>query len=201
MCNVVVMSISRLLVFQWVILFLYSYEADFVQHLQKSKFKKQKKHPLISLFALLMMFYHWITLSSMIIFMLFIRRNLRLKTLQIIQNGLIILSLKRMVNFSHEFYDKRDDFDFPIVNLPFLSSNIHNPLHMVFLFHSRYVMLRFVRNMKIFCSEGLFWFQSYWSRDIFTKTSYYFSESIWSSYRPCSQIWHLCVTYVEWFVQ
>ena len=28
-------------------LFLNSYEADFV-HLQKSKFKKQKKHPLIS---------------------------------------------------------------------------------------------------------------------------------------------------------
>ena len=59
------------------------------------------------------------------------------------------------------FYDKRDDFDFPIVNLPFLSSNIQKPLHMVFLFYSRYVMLRFVRNMKIFCSEGLFWFQSY----------------------------------------
>ena len=29
-----------------------------------------------------------------------------------------------------------------------------------------YVMLGFFRNMKIFCSENLFWFQSYWSRDI-----------------------------------
>ena len=37
-------------------------------------------------------------------------------------------------------YDKRDDFDFPIFNLPFLGSNIQNPVHMVFLFHSRYVM-------------------------------------------------------------
>ena len=37
---------------------------------------------------------------------------------------------------------------------------------MVFLFHSWYVMLGLVRNMKIFCSEDLFWFQSYWSRDI-----------------------------------
>ena len=27
-------------------------------------------------------------------------------------------------------------------------------------------MLWFVRNMKIFCLEDLFWFQSYWSRDI-----------------------------------
>ena len=26
------------------------------------------------------------------------------------------------------------------------------------------------------------------------------SGIIWSSYRHCSQIWHLCVTYVEWFV-
>ena len=66
-----------------------------------------------------MMFYHWITLSSMIILMLFIRRNLRLNTLQMLQNGpiilIFILSLMRMVNFSHD-YDKRDDFDFPIVH-------------------------------------------------------------------------------------
>ena len=39
---------------------------------------------------------------------------------------------------------------------------------MVFLFHSWYVMLGFVRNMKIFCSEDLhvFWFQIYWGKDI-----------------------------------
>ena len=53
-----------------------------------------------------MMLYHWITLSSMIILMLFIRMNLRLKTLQVLQNGPIILtfilSLMRVVNFSHE---------------------------------------------------------------------------------------------------
>ena len=35
---------------------------------------------------------------------------------------------------------------------------------MVSLFHSWYVMLGFVRN--ILCSEDLFWFQSYWGRDI-----------------------------------
>ena len=34
----------------------------------------------------------------------------------------------------------------------------------------------------------------------FTETSDYFSKIIWSSYRPCSQISQLCVTYVEWFV-
>ena len=63
-------------------------------------------------------------------------------------------------------YDKRGDFDFPIVNYPYLSSNIPESLLMVSLFHRWYVMLGFVRNMKIFCSEDLFWFQSYWSRDI-----------------------------------
>ena len=29
-----------------------------------------------------------------------------------------------MVNFSHDSYDKCDDFDFLIVNFPYLSSNI-----------------------------------------------------------------------------
>ena len=58
--------------------------------------------------------------------MLFIRRNFKLKTLHMLQNGLIILtficSLMMMVNFSHDY--KRVDFDFPIVNIPYLSSNI-----------------------------------------------------------------------------
>ena len=99
-------------------------------------------------------------------------------------------------------YDKRDDFDFPIDNFPYLSSNTpESPaLHMVSLFHSWYVMLGFVRNMKNFCSEDLFWFQSDWSRDILHVSLDYFSEIPWSSYRPCSQIWQLCVTYFEWFV-
>ena len=75
----------------------------------------------------------------MIILMLFIRRNLRLNILQMLQNGLIILtiwSLMRMVNFSHDSYDKCDDFEFLIVNFPYLSSNIPESLHMVFLSHS-----------------------------------------------------------------
>ena len=32
---------------------------------------------------------------------------------------------------------------------------------------------------------------------LLTETSDYFSKIIWSSYRLCSQIWHFCVTYVE----
>ena len=55
--------------------------------------------------------------------------------------------------------------------------------------------------MKIFCSEDIFWFQSYWNRDIPHGNFRLLSEILWSSYRPCSQIWHLCVIYVEWSVQ
>ena len=33
-------------------------------------------------------------------------------------------------------YDKRDDFNFPIVNFPFLSSNIPSAPHTAFTFHS-----------------------------------------------------------------
>ena len=60
-----------------------------------------------------------------------------------------------MVNFSHNSMTNVMT-DFPIVNFP-------DSLHMVFLFHSGYVMLGFVRDM-IFCSEYLFWFQSCWKQ-------------------------------------
>ena len=98
-------------------LFLYSYEVDFVQHLQKSKFKKQKTSFNLT-FRYMMMFYHWITLSSMIILMLFIRRKIKDTTdapkwvnylylhLEFDEDGKLFTRL----------YEKRDDFDFPIVN-------------------------------------------------------------------------------------
>ena len=63
----------------------------------------------------------------------------------------------RMVIFAHDS-DRRDDFDFPTDNF-FKVVIFHNPLHMAFLFHSLYIMLGFVRNIKIFCLDDLFWFQ------------------------------------------
>ena len=60
-------------------------------------------------------------------------------TIQMLQNGLIILtiwSLMRIVNLSHDSYDKCDDFDFLIVNFPYLSSNIPEYPAYVFFFHS-----------------------------------------------------------------
>ena len=62
-------------------LFLYSYEADFVQHLQKSKFKKQKTS-----FNLTFRYIDDVpSLNNpkfnIIIIIIFVRRNMRLKTL------------------------------------------------------------------------------------------------------------------------
>ena len=54
---------------------------------------------------------------------------------------------------------------------------------MVFLFHS-------------WCL-GLFEIEVIEAGIFFTETSDYFSEILWSSCRPCSQIWHLYVTYAE----
>ena len=94
-------------------LFLYSYEAEFLQHLQRSKFKKQK--------------------TSF---------NL---TLRYIDD---VLDL-------HLELDE-DEWSSNIV----ISSNIpESPAYGVFvsqLIHVRYA--RVVRNMKIFCSEDIFWF-------------------------------------------
>ena len=103
----------------------------------------------------------------------------------------------RMVNFSHDSVTS-------LMTLIYLQSISHtkvvifqNPLHIVFLFHSWYVLLGFVRNMKIFCLEDLF--KVIEAGILFTETSDYFLEILWSPNIPCSQIWHLCVTYVEWF--
>ena len=89
------------------VLFLYSYEADFVQHLQKSKLKKQK-----TTFNLTFRYIHVDDVLSLnnpkfndyIIY----PNKLEIKDtiLQMLIDGLIILtfiwSLMRMVNFSHD---------------------------------------------------------------------------------------------------
>ena len=89
--------------------------------------------------------------------------------------------------------------DYPVVNFPYLNSNIpESPAYGVFVSTVDTLSSGLFKILKIFCSEDLFWFQSYWSRD--SLHGNYFSEIIWSSYRHCSQIWRFCVTYVEGFV-
>ena len=59
----------------------------------------------------------------MVILMLFIRRNLRLKTLDMLQNYLDRhLEFDEDGKLSTRLYDKCDDFYLHIVNCPYLSS-------------------------------------------------------------------------------
>ena len=100
-----------------------------------------------------------------------------------------------------QLYDKRDDFDFPIVNFPYLSSNIPgSPAYDVFVSQLiRYAMFLF--KIWRFSVQRIYSGFKVIETGIFlTETSDYFSEILWLSYIPCSQIWHLCVAYVEWSV-
>ena len=152
------------------------------------------------------MFYHWITLSSMIILMLFIRRNLRLDTTDAPKwaNYLDHLEFDEDGKLFTRLYDKRDDFDFLMVNFPYKVVIFQNPLHMVFLFDTLCSGLK----MKIFCAEDLFWFQSYWSRDILHENlrllfgSSMVIQTLFTNLTPlCHLCWMVCsltVTY-NWF--
>jgi hypothetical protein len=54
---------------------------------------------------------------------------------------------------SPTFYDKRDDFTFPLVNFPFSSSNIPALPSMEFTFHNSYIILELVSSTVIFWTE------------------------------------------------
>ena len=59
-------------------------------------------------------------------------------------------------SFTTQLYDKRDDFNFSIVNFPFIDSNIPESLHMVYLFLSKYGMPGFVPDIMTSCTEDPF---------------------------------------------
>ena len=77
-------------------------------------------------------------------------------------------------------YDKRDDFDFPIFNFPYLISNIPE-------FPAYGVFGCFTVDTLCVCSKYEDFLIKVIEAGIFlTETSDYFSEMLWSSYRPCS---------------
>ena len=85
----------------------------------------------------------------MIILVLYIQWNLRLKTRQMLQNGIIIFTfvwcLKRMVNFTNDSMTSVMT-DFPKVNFPYLISYYIGIPCIWCFYHSWYVMLGYVRN-------------------------------------------------------
>ena len=101
-------------------------------------------------------------------------------------------TLMKMVNCTPRLYDKRDDCHFS-----FSSSNIPEyPAYCVFVSQ----LIRYARGLLEIWrfSKGIYSGFKVIEAGIFvTETSDYFSEIIWLSYRPCSQIWHFCVTYVK----
>ena len=92
---------------------------------------------------------------------------------------------------------------FPIVNVPYMyfSNNIpESPAYGVFV-SQWYVMLGFVQNMKIFCSEDLFWFKFIEAGIFYTETSDYFFENDMVVIQTLlTNVTLLYITYAEWFV-
>jgi len=58
-----------------------------------------------------------------------------------------------LLSVSPTFYDKRDDFTFPLVNFPFSSSNIPALPGMEFTFQNSHIILELVSSTVIFWTE------------------------------------------------
>ena len=98
-------------------------------------------------------------------------------------------------------YNKCDDFDFPIVNFPYLSRIFQNPLHLwCFCFTVDTIFSGSLEIWQLSVQRILSGFKCIETGIFFTRTSDWLQEIILSSYRPCTQIWHLRVTYV-WYVE
>ena len=57
---------------------------------------------------------------------------------------------------SSKIYDKRDDFNFEIVNFPFLNGDVPRPLPMVYIFLSLFVLLECVLMLMTSTTETYF---------------------------------------------
>ena len=80
-----------------------------------------------------------------------------------LHNVIIILTFFWSLHYA-QLHDKCDDFDFSYGQFPIFKYTYSGILCIWCL--CWYVMLGFVRNMKLFCWEDLFWFQSYWVSDL-----------------------------------
>ena len=57
---------------------------------------------------------------------------------------------------SSKIYDKRDDFNFEIVNFPFLDGYVPRPHPMVYIFLSLFVLLEYVLMLMTLTTETYF---------------------------------------------
>ena len=68
---------------------------------------------------------------------------------------------------SSKVYDKRDDFNFGIVNFPFLDGDVLAPLPMVYIFLSLFVLLECVLMLMTSTKETYFELLSYQNNVIY----------------------------------
>ena len=88
-----------------------------------------------------------------------------------------------MVNFSNDSYDKCDDFEFFIVNFPYLISNIpESPAYGVFCLTVNSTL------RSGWFKIGRFSVQRIYSGFKVIEAGIFLTEIVWSPYRPCSQI-------------
>jgi hypothetical protein len=106
--------------------FLHAYEADFLQSLLKNKDGKltQTFNPANAIY---MKFFHWTVLDSVIIYITSFQMSLKLRLLLILKTLLLPWPSswdKHEGRLKTKLYDKCDNFTFPIVDFPFIISNI-----------------------------------------------------------------------------
>ena len=78
------------------------------------------------------MFCHWTILDSVIIYIASIQISLKLRMLLILKSPLLTLTF--ILKSTTKLDDKRDDFTFPMVNFPFINSNIPaSPVYEVYI--------------------------------------------------------------------
>ena len=138
MCDVMNMLISLYCAPLLADLFLYSYEAEFVQSLVQAG----KKH-LVQQFNFTYRYIDDVLSLKNTKFAEYLEficpRDLEIKETTETAASSSYLDCYLYIDngkLATRLYDKRDDFNFPIVNFPFLSSNIPSAPHTAFTFHS-----------------------------------------------------------------
>ena len=145
-------------------LFLYAYEAYFLQGLFKNKDRKLEHTSTLNYsFLLWMMFCRWTFLDSVIIYLHRIYPNeLKVKDTTDTQKYAFYLDNGKRWNI--KLLNKRND-TFPIVHFPFISSNITTSS----AYWVSKVILEVVPSTVIFCTDLSCWRRSY-SHNIFDRT-------------------------------
>jgi hypothetical protein len=136
-------------------LFLYSYEMEFIQKLLHEKKKNLLLWPSIRHFDISTTFYLLTIINSIRMSIRHIPMIWKSKTPQCSTSASyldVLLKLDTNGKITTQLYDKRVDFNFSIVNFPYLCSN----MCVVCIYRSLFVMQELARH------TSSFWFEAVW---------------------------------------